>query len=293
MNYVQQINRAINYIETNLFDPLDTEQIAQEAGISKWYFQRIFRAMVGDTLKEYVLKRRLSLAALALAQTEKKIIDIAFEHGFESHEVFIRAFRRVFEQTPTRFREEAAGPVTERYKPKITTDYLSHLYQGITMEPNIKTLAAIPVVGRIGNIQPVAGYYEENQKVVTQLWRDFKGHQNELPPTKETEKIGMLTGLDKPGERSIIEYCAGLAMELPGRPPEGFVSRMIPPGEYAEFTHLNQGSQNTINHTYNYIYGSWLPKSGRERSAGPEVVFYPIDFHPSQTAEIKILIPLI
>jgi len=292
MTYFQQINRAINYIETNLFDPLETEQIAQEAGISKWYFQRLFRAMVGDTLKEYVLKRRLSLAAFALIQSKHKIVDIAFEHGFESHEVFIRAFKRVFEQTPTQFRRGPVEAVKALNKPKITTAYLSHLYQGITMEPHIKTLAATPVVGRIGQIQPVMEFYEENQRVVTGLWREFREHEASLPQTKQTEKIGILTGSDQPEQSGVIEYCAGVEMRLESNPPEGFVARLIPAGEYAEFTHLNQGTQNTINHTFNYIYGSWLPKSGRQRADGPEVIVYPLDFHPSQTAEIKILIPL-
>src|SRR5690606_34277089 len=104
MNYIDQINRAIDHIEANLCGPLDLEAIAKRAGLSKWHFQRVFRAMVGDTVKEYVAKRRLSLAAMALVSTDMRVIDIALAHEFESHEVFSRAFKRAFGMTPSEFR---------------------------------------------------------------------------------------------------------------------------------------------------------------------------------------------
>jgi AraC family transcriptional regulator len=98
MSYLDQVNRAIDAIEENLCSSLPLESIAKEAGLSKWYFQKIFRGMVGDTVREYILKRRLSLAARDLINSNQKVIDIAIAYGFDSHEVFTRAFKRVFKK---------------------------------------------------------------------------------------------------------------------------------------------------------------------------------------------------
>jgi len=291
-NYFKQINKAINYIEENISCPLNAEEVAKEAGISKWYFQRIFRAMVGDTLKEYTLKRRLSLATVALLETDDKVVDIAFAHAFESHEVFIRAFKRAFKLTPSEFRKNRSANFLFNKKPKITSDYLSHLYKGITMQPEIKTIKTTNLVGLLGQIKPIIDNYENNQKVVSELWREFELNFRKLPDSSPTQKFGLLTGSKVDGQNQDIEYCAGIELESNDKLPAGFVARSIPGGEYAEFIHRHQASINNINHTFNYIYGSWLPKSDRKRGDGPEFVIYPRYFTQAKDAEIKIFIPL-
>ncbi|MDH5561209.1 MAG: hypothetical protein OEY59_10200 [Deltaproteobacteria bacterium] len=62
MSYIEQINIAISYIEDHLFDPITYDEISKVSGFSRWHFGRIIRAMVGDTIKEYTQKRRLSFA---------------------------------------------------------------------------------------------------------------------------------------------------------------------------------------------------------------------------------------
>jgi len=287
MSYLEQINQAIDYIERHLFDPLNIEEISQTLGISKWVFQRIFRGMVGDTVKEYISKRRLSYAAQALLDSKAKVIDVAFAHGFESHEVFLRAFKRDFGVTPSTFRAATQPKGLPAKKLKITAEYLTHLYQGITMEPTLIQSSEKQLIGRAGQIKPVLEFYEDNQTVVSQLWQNFREFRSSLPEYHGSEKVGLITE-----QGGTLEYCAGVELSLPGALPEGFVSRTIPAGEYAEFTHQHTACQNSINHTYHYIYGSWLPKSGREASGGPEVVVYPIDFHPGQDAQLKIRVPL-
>ena len=71
MDYLIQINRAIDYIENHLADDLIIDEISREAGISKWHFQRVFKAVVQETVKEYTLQRRLSLAAAEIVRSEK------------------------------------------------------------------------------------------------------------------------------------------------------------------------------------------------------------------------------
>jgi AraC family transcriptional regulator len=96
VTHLEQIQRAVDYIEEHLKDDLATESIARVAGFSMWHFQTVFSASVGDSLKEYIRKRRLTQALAALAISENRILDIALEAGFESQEAFSRAFKSMF-----------------------------------------------------------------------------------------------------------------------------------------------------------------------------------------------------
>ena len=94
-SYETQIQRSIDYIEEDVMEK-QTRKLARIAGFSESHFHRVFQALVGDTVMEYVRKRRLAQATYQLSHTDEKIIDIAFEHGFQSHETFTRAFKNCF-----------------------------------------------------------------------------------------------------------------------------------------------------------------------------------------------------
>jgi AraC-like DNA-binding protein len=83
------------------------EQLAARAGWSSFHLHRAFRAMVRETPKQYTLRLQMHLAATRLVSTDDSILDIALGVGFNSHEVFTRAFRRHFGVTPARYRARA------------------------------------------------------------------------------------------------------------------------------------------------------------------------------------------
>ena len=75
--WVEGIQRSIDYIEQHLADEMDIEEIAAEAALSPFYYQRIFGALCGMTAGDYIRARRMTLAAQELARTEAKVIDVA------------------------------------------------------------------------------------------------------------------------------------------------------------------------------------------------------------------------
>ena len=88
--------------------PSDTlDAIAARSGWSPFHLHRAFRAMVGETPKQYALRVRLERAATRLLITDDPVLDIALASGFRSHEVFTRAFRRHFGRTPAAYRTTA------------------------------------------------------------------------------------------------------------------------------------------------------------------------------------------
>ncbi len=85
------------------------DDIAEQAGFSKFHFHRIFRTAVGMSITEYVRMRRLANASTALLYTNKRILDIAFYYHFESQEAFTRAFKKYYHLPPGQYRRLMSG----------------------------------------------------------------------------------------------------------------------------------------------------------------------------------------
>lgn len=107
--WIDGFQRSIEYIEHNLSDALDIEDIAAEAALSPFYYQRIFGALCGMTVGEYIRARRMTLAAQDLACSDRKVIDIAVKYGYDSPDSFAKAFQRFHGITPAQARESGAS----------------------------------------------------------------------------------------------------------------------------------------------------------------------------------------
>ncbi|MBE6883668.1 MAG: AraC family transcriptional regulator [Ruminococcaceae bacterium] len=109
MNILRQLDEAVGYIEKNLCAEIDVEKAAAIACVSADSFSRFFSYMTGMTLKEYVRCRRMTLAADDLINTEKRVIDIAVQYGYDSADAFSRAFARQHGITPTEYRKNGGS----------------------------------------------------------------------------------------------------------------------------------------------------------------------------------------
>lgn len=103
--YVKIINKVIDYIEDHIKEELTLSIVSANFGISDYHFNRMFKTVTGITLKQYILKRKLSKALELLKETNRTILDTALELGFEYPEVFSRAFKRQFGISPNHYRE--------------------------------------------------------------------------------------------------------------------------------------------------------------------------------------------
>ncbi len=110
----QYMLRALDYIEKNLTKDLSLFDISREAGFSVPHFYRLFKRLTGDTVGAYILRRKLSLAAKDLTDSKKTVTDISFAYGFESHDVFTRAFTRVYGMSPNKYRSSSGPPPCKR-----------------------------------------------------------------------------------------------------------------------------------------------------------------------------------
>ena len=107
MNWVETLNRAIDYIEDNLLDDISISEIARHVYISNEHLQRGFSALADLTISEYIRNRRLSLAGLELTHKDVRVIDVAMKYGYETSESFSKAFNRFHGFAPSVARQNS------------------------------------------------------------------------------------------------------------------------------------------------------------------------------------------
>lgn len=96
---------ALEYIENNICENIDSQAVADFCRVSLSSLQKLFRLALNKSVKDYILRRRISLAARDIQQTDMKMIDIAYKYQFGSPESFVRAFRKVWNETPTSYKK--------------------------------------------------------------------------------------------------------------------------------------------------------------------------------------------
>lgn len=118
---IKTVMSMVDWVEINLEDNPTLEKMSEHVGYSSFYCSSKFHEVIGISFKEYVLKRKMSLAAVDLRDTNQKIIDIAMKYGFSSNEAFTRAFNKVYGNTPNQFRK-AMPHIILFDKPKVLKD---------------------------------------------------------------------------------------------------------------------------------------------------------------------------
>ena len=100
MHAWEAIQKTLDYIEDHIGEDISIEELAKLAALSQFYYQRLFSRLVNEPVREYIKLRRLARAVEVLQNKQKRIIDIALDYGFGSHETFTRAFKETYGITP-------------------------------------------------------------------------------------------------------------------------------------------------------------------------------------------------
>ncbi len=127
------IQKSIDYIETNLHSDIGVADVANAVCYSQFYFSRQFSLGTHISVYDYILKRRLSEAYKTLFADAPRILDLALRYGFQSHEVFTRAFRKMFGENPS----EAAI-----YKPLLVYERIDSAYLSFLADLKIEIMGS-------------------------------------------------------------------------------------------------------------------------------------------------------
>jgi AraC-like DNA-binding protein len=97
----ESVKKSIEFIEANLLNDISVLDVANSVSYSQFYFSREFSRHTNISIYDYILRRKISESYKNLFQSDCKIVDLAFRYGFQSHEVFTRAFRKMFGENPS------------------------------------------------------------------------------------------------------------------------------------------------------------------------------------------------
>lgn len=136
--YLLRINSVIDYIEDNLDAKLTLAKLSRVAGISKYHFHRIFKTITGETLNNYIKRRKMETACrLLLNEKNKSLTEIALDSGYTSGANFSRDFSNYYNQSPITTRKLKQRPIKRELE--IKPD-LYYEFTGIKIIPEMNVI---------------------------------------------------------------------------------------------------------------------------------------------------------
>lgn len=245
--YDARIRKAQNFLEAHLNQVPTLETLASIAGVSAFHFHRLFHAYVGEPVAAHIKRLRLERATTHLNTTERRIIDIAMDAGFESEAAFSKAFKAHFQQPPSAYRK-GQHPLTKQHpqtnRPMSTTN--------ITPK-DLLEIDPIPVY----YVRKTGPYAEAAHAAFSTLMPFLYGNRLMKP---QSRCFGISWDDPKVTDASQLRYDAATTIDVE-HPLKGDVERKdIPGGRYATFLH--KGPYENFTQTYDAIFSNWLPQSG-------------------------------
>ncbi len=250
----RQIARATAFIEARLGDRLTISRIAQHICLSPFHFQRLFFDTVGESVSDYIRRRRLERAANAmLAQHDVRLIDLALECGFETHSAFSRAFRTHFGVTPAAFRS-VRGNVNKGIG-KSRPFLLPNMNKPVRIEARIVELPDMWLLYRSQEGMESGGFFPDKDSLQQQL--DDLRHQ-------AGANLLYLVGAYREGPRGFTDHAAigcfgGLFQDKQTLRWSGEWHR-IKAARWAQIHHY--GHYEHLYLTWNRACQNWLPTCG-------------------------------
>lgn len=228
---VKAVQRMQDYMEAHLCEPITLNQLARAAGYSQWHATRIFKEAVGKSPFEYLRALRLSRAALLLRDGSPRIIDVAFDFVFDSHEGFTRAFTRQFGVAPGRYSRNPE-PIQLFMPASVRDVYLTFNQEVQPMNNDQKTQTVfVQVVERparqaiIKRGVRATHYFAYCEEVGCDVW-------GMLTSVKEAlyEPIGMWLppAMITPGTSQYVQGVE-VPQDYSGKVPEGYELMALPP----------------------------------------------------------------
>jgi len=225
------VQRMQDHIEERLERPITLQGMARAAGYSPWHAARVFKALTGKSPFEYIRLRRLSAAAEALRRNRAKIIDVAFDFVFDSHEGFTRAFARQFGMTPSQYRKTV--PPVSLFMPEPMREYYTRRRQGVTAvsESEKPDVVFVQILERperkliLKRGQKATHYFEYCDEVGCDVWKELAAVKDALH-----EPMGLwLPEALRPANTSTYVQGVEVKTDFAGRVPDGFEVMDLPP----------------------------------------------------------------
>ncbi|MFD8014927.1 helix-turn-helix domain-containing protein [Streptomyces sp. NPDC058955] len=280
------LNRALDHIEARLDGDLDPAELARIATTSEYHFRRLFSALAGMPLSEYVRRRRLTVAGAEVLAGERTLLEIAVRYGYGSGEAFARAFRAVHGIGPGEARRTGAVLTAQpRMSFRLVVEGNS------SMKYRVTTRDAFGITGSRARVPLV--HEGENPAIAAQIRGLGQEALARLAGLSAGEPAGLVSAVvhltDSREEGAELDHWYG-AVTGPEAPPEEYETLRVPAGTWAVFENEGPYPQ-ALQYLWRDVFTEWFPSNPYESRPGPEI----LSVRPSadwRTAAAELWIPV-
>jgi len=288
MNLLEKMNGALTYIEENLTSDIDFKEAAKLACCSEYHFKRMFSFLAGITLSEYIRRRRLSLAAFELNNSNKKIIDAAIKYGYSSPDSFTRAFQNFHGVPPSEARNN--GQSLKAYS-RVT--FQLSIKGGSELNYRIVEKKPFRIVGIMKRVPII--FHGVNPEIAS-MWKTLTNEMiNKLKLLSNVEPLGIIQASTnfpegRMEEKGELDHFIGVATT--SECPDNLTQLEVSASTWAVFESVGP-FPDTLQNIWGRIYSEWFPSSNYEQVKGPEILWNEHLDITSPTFKSEIWIPIL
>jgi len=254
MDFIQNLQKAIDYMEKHILEPITYEDVAKHIYVSSYYFHRTFSLVTGMTSNEYIRNRRLSMAGQELSISNAKVIDIALKYGYNSPESFTKAFTRFHGVTPSVARH--AGMKLKSFNRLLIKIKLEG---GTVMDYRIEKREAFKLLAKVKNFRNES-ISEEGNTEIPDFWKEC-GDNGTFDILKQNTDNNDIYGVCAPISKENTHFHYGIGMEFSGdNVPNGYTLWEVKPTLWAVFKCIGE-TADCIGETWERIFSEFLPSS--------------------------------
>ncbi|MDM4720109.1 AraC family transcriptional regulator [Micromonospora sp. WMMA1363] len=282
---LERLNQVMDHIERHLDQPVDVAELARIVATSEYHLRRLFSALAGIGLSEYVRRRRLTVAAAEVVAGERTLLDIAVRHGYGSAEAFARAFQAVHRVGPGEARRTGAKLRAQpRMSFRLTVEGSS------SMEYRIVEKGSFQLVGRRARVPLV---HEGMNPAIVEFVRSIDpATAGRLEALSDQEPRGIVNAsADVAADRAEgteLDYWHGVVTGADA--PEDLDGVAVPAGTWAVFATSGPFPQ-AVQYLWRDVFTQWFPSNPYRSRPGPEISRTRISVDGG-TADAELWIPV-
>ncbi|MFI2424797.1 GyrI-like domain-containing protein [Streptomyces sp. NPDC018955] len=263
---LERLNQTLEHIEGRLDQRIDVIELARTAATSEYHLRRMFSALAGMPLSEYVRRRRLTVAGAEVLAGRESLLEVAVRYGYGSGEAFARASRAMHGIGPGEARRTGAALVSQpRLSFRLTVEGNSSMRYRVVDKPGFTVVgprARVPLVHTGPNraiIDFVRGIdprtLERLEKLSDQEPQGIVAVCDDLDPSR--------------AEGTELDYYHGVITTAAA--PEGTTALSVPAGTWAVFTTSGPAPQ-AIQELWRDVFTQWFPSNPYRGRPGPEIL---------------------
>ena len=255
----EAIVSCIDYIEFNLNNKITLDDISQHSGISKYHLHRMFKSLTGESIMDYVQSRKLTSSINEIINSNKRIIDIALDYGFDYEQSYIRAFKKRLGYTPLKVRTDQ---ISLEIKEKININDILSVDNSITYKPSFVFKQKFYLIGNKHKLLSKSG-----DKTANAYGKDFYyNHRHKITNSINPENYFGYTDWSSNND-GFIYYIPSVQVPDLSKIPDGMTGISIPAHKYVVFRFVgffrpDDISGRHVGRLLVQLYSKWIFNSG-------------------------------